>query len=214
MRLRLNPNPWESEQGFRQTLKLERGSVEILGRIDNQPVQVEVWVDVFAPVIHVDVRSQKSLELEAVYESWRNQDRVLSGGDAQRNRTYLGAPIKAVERKDVVAFEGQGILAYHRNDNQSPNAFDVCVEQQGLITVKDQLWNPGENRTFGVWVRGRDMTPSGTTRGRYASTDFQGWHLKSKQAALSHHVAVYAHVDQTETLASVARRSDAPRDRL
>ena len=200
LRLKLNPDPWAEAEGFCQTLKLEQGYIEILGEVDAQPVKVDVWVDVFCPVIHVDVQSKKPISLDVIYESWRTEDKVLSGGANQSNRSFLGAPVKAVVRKDVVDFQGQDILAYHRNDDKSPNAFDVCVEQQGLSSVKDQLWNPIKNRTFGVWVRGQNMEPAGQTSGRHASTDYKGWRLKSKSPALSHNVIVYAHVDQAKSL--------------
>ena len=200
MRLKLNPNPWAKADAFCQTLHLEQGYVEILGEVDSTPVKVDIWVDVFHPVIHVDVQSRRPVSLEVIYESWRNEDRTLSGGANQSNRSFLGAPIKAVVRKDVVDFHNQAILSYHRNDDKTPNAFDVCVQQQGLSSVKKQLWNPIKNRTFGVLVRGQGLEPAGQTCGRYASTDYQGWRLKSKSAALSHKVAIYAHVDQAESL--------------
>ena len=200
MRIKLTPDPWAKAEKFCQTLKLEQGYVEILGELDSQPVKVDVWVDVFHPVIHVDIQSRKPVSLEVIYESWRNEDRVLTDGANQSNRSFLGAPVKAVVRKDVVGFQDQDVLAYHRNDDKSPNAFDLCIEQQGLSSVKDRIWNPIKNRTFGVLVRGRSLEPAGRTKGRYASTEYQGWRLKSKSAALSHEVSIYAHVDQAESL--------------
>jgi hypothetical protein len=44
------------------------------------------------------------------------------------------------------------------------------------------------------------MEPDGQTQGRYASTDYLGWRLKSKQAAISHNLAIYVHVEQTDSL--------------
>ncbi|MBN1636630.1 MAG: hypothetical protein JW920_08955 [Deltaproteobacteria bacterium] len=200
MRIKLTPDPWAKAEKFCQTLKLEQGYVEILGELDFQPVKVDVWVDVFHPVIHVDIQSRKPVSLEVIYESWRNEDRVLTDGANQSNRSFLGAPVKAVVRKDVVGFHGQDVLAYHRNDSQSPNAFDLCIEQQGLSSVKDRIWNPITNRTFGVLVRGQSLKPAGRTKGQYASTEYEGWRLKSKSAVLSHKVAIYTHVDQAESL--------------
>ncbi len=200
MRIRLSPNPFQEPAVFRQTLKLREGSVEIIGQKDGQSATVTLWVDVHRPVIHAEIESREPVSVEVGYESWRTADRELAGRESDGCRSFTGAPVKALVRKDTVAFDGHDILAYHRNDNKKPNAFDLCVEQQGLTNVKDRLWNPIRNLTSGGLVRGKDMEPAGVGAGRYAGTDFKSWILKSRAPTVSHAVAVYLHIDRSETL--------------
>ena len=57
-------------EGFRQTLHLNNGYVEIT---DGKKT-VEIWADVFKPVVHVDVKANKAVTMEATYENWRTKD--------------------------------------------------------------------------------------------------------------------------------------------
>ncbi len=199
MRIKLSPNPFLETDVFRQTLKLREGYVEIVGQKDGQTATINLWVDTHKPVVHVEIDSKEPISVEASYESWRTTDRKLTGGEIQSTRSYLSAPVKPLVRKDIIAFKDNGILAYHRNDTNKPNAFDLCVEQQGLTAVKDQMWNPIKNLTSGGLVRGKDMAPAGTGEGRYASADFKSWILKSKKPAVSHAMSIFLHIDPAET---------------
>ena len=103
--------------------------------------------------------------MEAAYESWRTYDNEISGTETDSYRSFLGAPVKAVVRKDSTAFRGNDILSFHHNDLKMPGAFELCVDQQGMTGVKEQIWNPLENLTFGCLVRGKNMEPAGTGEG-------------------------------------------------
>ena len=65
---------------------------------------------------------------------------------------FHDAPMHVVIRRDSVGFEGNQILCYHRNQNES--LFDITVHQQGLDPIKNQLWNPLKNLTFGGAMQG------------------------------------------------------------
>lgn len=199
IRVKLSPNPLQDAAEFRQTLKLKEGYIEIFGQKDEQTAAIHLWVDVYKPVIHIDINSNQPISVQADYESWRTATHELTDKENERNRSFLGAGVKALVRKDTIAFKDNGILAYHRNDNQKPNAFDLCVQQQGLTNVKDQLWNPLENLTFGGWIGGSNMKPSGNGEGCYASTNFKSWILKSIKPSVSHTIAIYLHIDHAET---------------
>lgn len=199
MRITLSHNPFLDAGVFCQTLKLREGYVEIVGQKDGQTATVNLWVDTHKPVIHVDVNSKEPTSVQAHYESWRTTDRELTGRENDSTRSFTGAPVKPLVRKDIIAFKDNDILVFHRNDNNKPNAFDLCVEQQGLTEVKDRMWNPIKNLTSGGLVRGKDMEPAGTGEGRYASTDFKSWILKSSKPAVSHAMAIYLHIDRSKT---------------
>ena len=74
------------------------------------------------------------------------------------------------------------------------------VNQQGLEGVKSTLWNPLAGLTFGGVFSGKNMTPAGTRRGRYASTDFKAWQLKSKEPARSHSMQAVLHINNTKNI--------------
>lgn len=200
IRIKLSPNSFLDEADFTQELKLKEGYVEIISGKDSRKVKVDIWVDVHKPVIHVDIDSKEPVSVETAYESWRTADRELTNQENDNNRSFSWAPVKSLLRRDITAFKDSDILSYHRNDDAKPNAFDLCLEQQGLMDVQNQMFNPIKNLTFGCLVRGKDMEPAGNAEGKYASTDFKSWILRSKSPAVSHSVNIYLYIAHSETL--------------
>jgi hypothetical protein len=191
IRLRLDPNPFAPGQAFRQELKLEQGHVEIEGG----GVLVTIWVDVFAPVVHVEVAGATPTQLTATYESWRTADRDYLPGEVGMHRSYEGAPKTPISYRDQIAFADNDLVSFHRNRN-GDSVFDMLVAEQKLESVKDRLWNPLRDLTFGLLLRGRGMVSAGQVQGRYASTDFTGWQLRSAQPSRTHDLRAYIHIDQ------------------
>ncbi|MHC4618333.1 MAG: DUF5703 domain-containing protein [Planctomycetota bacterium] len=199
VRIRLTPNPFSYKTEFRQELKLRQGCVEIRG---NNPgiasAQIKVWVEVFRPVIHVDIDSVRPVNVQAIYESWR-----LNKYERPAGRGYsfslAGYPGKVFMYPDAVVFADDGVLWYHRNNNDDL-VFDKEVRGQGLNAVKDQLWNPLKDLTFGGFVCGEGMVPSGNTSGRYLDTDYEGWKLASQSAKVSHRIRIFLHTAQVPSL--------------
>jgi len=195
VRLKLTPNPFDGGE-FHQELKLKEGYVEISGMKEGKSSMVKIWVDVFRPVVHVETESNQPITVEATYENWRIKD--LEWTNQRMTNASLGyrdAPMNAVIRKDSIGFEGNEVLFYHRNRDES--LFDITVKQQGLESVKDQLWNPLKNLTFGGRMMGENMKPAGTTSGKYADTEFKGWKLKSVKPSRKNHLKVYLHIDNS-----------------
>lgn len=198
VRIRFNPNPFDGGT-FRQELKLQDGNVEIHAKKESEDLTVKVWVDVFRPVVHVEAASSDPIDMEAVYENWRIKDlEWTSVAQMNASRGYVGAPVKAVIFRDSVRFEGKDVIWYHRNRDES--LFDITVTQQDLDPVKDQLWNPLKNLTFGGLMTGDRMKPAGTVSGKYADTDFTGWKLQSAGPARKHQLNVYLHIDNSPNL--------------
>lgn len=198
IRLRLTPNPFDEPESFRQELRLREGNVEIRARKNGLETKISVWADVFHPTAYVDVEASSPISLSATYENWRFQERRLASGELQSCRTYMKAPFDAVMKPDVVRFDQDGVLFFHRNEGRT--AFDVAVAQQKLDEIKAELWNPLRDLVFGGRMSGEGFIPGGTTEGRYASTDFKGWILKSsapvKRCALQ--IAFHTEVVPTE----------------
>jgi len=187
VRIKLTPNPFDGKE-FRQQLNLKNGHVFIGASNGTLSANILIWVDVFHPAIHVDVESTKAVTTEATYESWRYRNR-LSTGRANNANSYKWASEQVKTFKDEIAFENNTILFYHRNDPNS--VFDVTVKQQGLDSVKHQLFNPLKDLTFGGRIEGKNLQVAGQTEGVYTDTDFKGWKLKSKTATRSQSINIY-----------------------
>lgn len=197
IRLKLTPNPFEGGT-FRQELKLKDGLVQINGSKDGLNAQIQIWVDVFRPVVHVEVVANQKINVEAGYESWRYADREVRKLEGFANSYKWAVPEGLKTLKDEIGFENSSVLFVHRN--QEPTIFDVTVKQQGMDEVKDQLFNPLKNLTFGGKMQGENMVASGNYEGKYLDTEHKGWLLKSKSAAQKHAIEIVLNGAQTETL--------------
>lgn len=197
VRLRLFPNPFS--ENFKQELDLKTGAVKISGSTKGMKADVLIWVDVFKPVVHVEMQSSKPLRVEASYENWRYRDRP-SRGKANNANSYKWAPQGEVQTwKDEIAFENNSVLFYHRN--KPFTVFDVTVKQQGLDSVKAQLYNPLDHLTFGGQMEGPGLKPAGTTSGTYLDTDFKGWKLVSNQPVKRQELLITLHTEQATGIA-------------
>jgi hypothetical protein len=203
VRLKLTPNPFTEGARFRQELKLRRGMIEISGETQQMPrATIQIWVEVQRPVIHVDVEALAPVSVEAQYESWRTAAREIPA-DCRRSRfpcmSLVGYPGPVIMRADRVAHEGDAVVWYHANDNDDL-LIDKELRQQGLEAIKDRIFDPLRNRTFGGMMKAEGMIAGGVVEGRYAETDFRAWTLGSRTPRKSHALKVYLHTDQPESL--------------
>lgn len=203
LRLRLDPNPFTSDTSFRQELKLRQGSVEISGKSGDTDVKIEVWADVFHPVVHVDVNASQPVQVTAAYESWRHVDLDLPNSPARPRFACLGwdgYPGTVTRFRDEVKHIGDSVFFFHRNRDDKL-LFDYTVRQQGLEQVKDRLVNTQKGRTFGGILRGSGFVAAGTAEGTHVMTPFKAWNLKTKLPAKNHRLELVSHIAQTDSLA-------------
>ena len=103
------------KEHFSQTLNLNKGNVRISGADLGLKTDISLWVDVFHPVIHVEINHSKATEMEVSFEHWRFEDRLLKGKENNQN-SWKWAPQGEVKTyKDEVAFTNDGVLFYHQN---------------------------------------------------------------------------------------------------
>lgn len=198
IRVKLSPNPFEGDD-FRQELILQDGYVRIGGSGNGITAQVNIWIDVFHSVIHVDITGNKAISAEATYESWRYADMPFRNGETFVNSLKWSSMKDLKIFKDEISFTPEGVLFYHRNSD-SFSVFDITVHQQGMDSVKSQMFNPIKNMTFGGMMLGTNMEQTGVTEGKYIDTDFKGWTLKSKSPSKSHNIDIVLYSNQTNTL--------------
>ncbi len=198
VRLTFAPNPFENSDSFLQELKLKDGYVALTGKKDGLNVEIAVWVDVFRPIVHLEVKSSQAIKATASYESWRTEDRAMVLQERTATSYKTMPDMEVTTFKDTIAFEGDKVLFYHRNRRKG-TAFDFTVSQQGMDAVKDKLQDPLQHLTFGGYMLGKAMIAAGTTTGRYAGTSYTGWKLTSTQPSRTHDITLYLHIGQATT---------------
>ena len=193
-RVRLTPNPFLNASDFRQELKLNDGYVEISAN----GTTIELWADVFKPIIHLEINSKKNILSDIRYESWRYSDRLIRKGEGDQG-SYKWAPPKGlVTGKDSVFASGNSITFFHRNSEKT--IFDVTVAQQGLEGVKSQMYNPLRYLTSGGKMWGENLTFTGIEKGTYINTDYQAWIFKSQKPATNQKVNIALEISQVENI--------------
>ena len=195
VRIKLSPNPFDGKI-FKQELHLNEGYITIDGENNGVKVSVRIWVDVFKPVAHFEINSNKKILVEAIYESWRFQDRILQPRENFANSWKWAPPKNNKYPKDEINNDLGGVLFYHNNGERT--IFDTTVTQQGMTAVKDQLYNPLKNLAFGGLFFGTDFIPAGNTEGVYIDTDFKGWKLKSKSTNKQHRLKLLLVTEQVK----------------
>ncbi len=191
-----NTNPLKNITDFRQELKLNDGYVEV--RAGGTTIQL--WADVFRPVVYVEVDSRQAVSAELFYENWRYQDRLIRKGEGQQCSYKWAPPEGTVTSADSVFQENGKLYFVHRNPQQT--VFDRVVSQQGLDGVKAQLMNPLGNLTFGGCLSTGGWVFQGTEDGVYAGTDYRAWRFRSHKTSRTHQVAITLHSEQISNSAS------------
>jgi hypothetical protein len=190
VKVSLTPNPFVDNEGFHQELVLKDGYISIAQR----DTKIKLWVDVFKPIIHLDLESENPVKMTASYESWRYKNRD-SKGKANNANSYKWAPQgDIVTYKDSIAFENNGVQFYHRNREET--VFDVAVKQQKMESVKDEMMNPIVDLTFGGLMKGDNLKPDGTYLGKYQDTDFKGFSLTSIESSKKQSLEIYLNTSQ------------------
>ena len=204
IRVKLSPNPLEGEI-FNQELNLEEGRVKISGEHEGINASIQLWTDVFHPNIYLDIESNKPIAAEVFYENWRFEDFELRKNESFAN-SFKWAPFKGLKKfKDSISNQRDKIIFFHRNKHET--VFDVTVKQQGLDSLKDELYNPLSNLTFGGMVFGRNMEQSESYEGQYLDTKFKGLGLRSKTISKNHEIIISLHTEQCADLSDWCKNS-------
>lgn len=188
IRINLSPNPFAGKT-FRQELILKDGYINIKGSIGKLSADVNVWVDVFNPTVHIDIESNQKITATATYENWRYKNRVLSGKENNANSWKWAKNVKVVTQKDSIEFVNNTVQFFHQNNDST--VFNFAVKQQGLENVQTQLNNPLHQFICGGYFFGTNMKAIGTTIGKYIDTDFKGWQIQSSKPSYRNNIEVH-----------------------
>jgi hypothetical protein len=187
IRINLLPNPFAGKT-FRQELVLKDGYINIKGSNGKLSADVNVWVDLFKPVVQIDIRSNHKINATATYESWRYRDRETTTKENFGN-SWKWAKVKVVTTKDSIGFINNEVQFFHQN--KGATIFDYTIKQQDLLHLKTQLTNPLDNLISGGAMSGYLMKPVGTISGKYMDSDFKGWQLKSTSPRNEHSINIF-----------------------
>ena len=204
-RIRLFPSPFKDAKDFRQELKLKDGYVEVSAG----GTQIQLWADVYHPVVHVEITNAQPLRTEVSYENWRYKERMIRKGEGQQCSYKWAPPKGAVTTADFVSLSSKRklpgmtkkenlLLFYHRNPKQT--VFDIVVAQQGMENVKSQMMNPLKHLTFGGYLFGDNLEYTGTTDNIYAGTDYRAWNFRSSKVSRKEQFCIVLHTEQTATV--------------
>jgi len=199
---------------FRQQLVLNDGYVQIT---DGQQ-WVQIWADVHKPVVHVEISKEKEkTAVDVTYESWRTHDIVLTKRERFQSSYKFAAPKGLCTRHDSIIASADALTFAHQNG--AVTIFDATVSQQRMDAVKEKLYNPLKNLIFGGRLQGDNFRLKGTTRGRYASTDYEGWTYASQRPSQRHSFTITLATvqgtwsDWQNQLLQTGRQVRFPRDR-
>ena len=180
-RFRIHTSKPLNMQSFRQQLVLHDGYCQVT---DGQQ-WIQIWADVYKPVVHVEVSIEKEkCDVEVSYESWRTHDHELTSRERFQSSYKFAAPKGLTTRRDTIMVGEDAIDFVHHNGDVT--IFDATVHQQQMDAVKDKLYNPLKNLTFGGRLHGDQFRFKEHTSGHYASHDYEAWTYCSKRAAQRH----------------------------
>jgi Domain of unknown function (DUF5703) len=199
IRVKLSPNPFAGKI-LKQELHLQEGYVTVKGEGNAVKATIKIWADVFKPVAHIEIDASKKIVVEAAYESWRYQDRIVKARENFGNSYKWAAPKNNIYKKDIIDFNKNEVIFYHHNTSET--IFDVTVAQQGMDSLKNELYNPLRKLAFGGSFSGNNFIPAGTNEGVYANTDFKAWKIKSNAASRKHLLNLFLHTAQVESIAT------------
>ena len=197
LRVSLQPTPFAGST-FRQELKLQDGSISITGSNGKLSATINIWVNVFNPIVHVDVQCNQPVQATAAYESWRAADRLLGGRENNANSWKWVKDVNVITRKDSIGFKENAVLFYHQNTDST--IFDFTVTQQGLNVVKQRLFNPLKQRISGGLLTGSGMQPGRISEGMYNGIAYKSWPLVSRKPTKNHSITTTLFTLQSPTV--------------
>ncbi|MFC5862757.1 DUF5703 domain-containing protein [Acidicapsa dinghuensis] len=158
VRVRLTPSPFTGA-GFRQTLHLEDGSIEI-AQGENR---VRVWVDANHPVLHVEAHTEQPVTVEARLEDWRTQTRPYSEKQPQRGGMFefgdhvVPLDFEADTILRVGESQGVGRVTWFHWNRES--VYPLVLKREHLEALESKYPDPLLHRCFGATITGPDMKP-------------------------------------------------------
>ena len=176
IRIQLTPNPFVGAADFKQVLRLEDGSIEIVSGANT----VTVWIDANHPVIHVEAKLEHPAALKASLELWRTKTHPYNEPSPDKGGLFeMGdhaVPLN-FEADTVMPASASQVTWYHFN---SSSLYPIVLEQEHLQSLLEKYPDPLLHRCFGAiltgpgLVGGDDHTLKSAAPGRSLRLDLIG----------------------------------------
>ncbi len=191
-RIRLAIDNLEPDPTFKQTLNLSEGNQNIqLGE-----TTIKLWVDVYKPVIHIEIESKKTIQSTLSYENWRLTDRAFVKGETDQSSWKWTLPKDLSYKADQIKPDKNKLEFFHQNADST--MFDLVVKQQGLDSKKSALYNPLIQRISGGVLYSKDYIFTKTEDGNYANTPFRSWKYRSIHPSKQTRIQIVLYNQQCE----------------
>jgi hypothetical protein len=155
------------QKNFKQELDLAESCVHISG----DGIKLKLWVDAFAPVVHVEMESDTPVEVKVAYESWRF------------TATFVSDSLEWVYRLDP----SKSDLAHK-------------IKQQRAEAIADKIVDPLKNLTMGGRIVCPGLVADGTGDGVYMKTPFKSWKAKTSKQVSKLDLRVLLRVAQDDSV--------------
>lgn len=164
LRVRFSPNPFEPGRGFRQTLHIADGMLELRAG-EQEGFTARLWVDANRPVLRLEVQTDRPIEATAALELWRTAPRELAPPETDQPIGLRTADQREQVSPDLLFDEPEALLTCHRNET---SCWAATLEHQHLGEWIPHGTDPLLHRTFGALVRSGELTKVGPTELRTA----------------------------------------------
>jgi hypothetical protein len=163
VRVRVSPNP--VAKGFKQTLNLAEGCIDLAFGVGAERLDARVWVNAHQQVVHLEMHAAQPFSVTAAVELWRTQERPFRGPAGTEPRedhclyAFREAQLK-VYPDTLVAGETDRITWYHRN---CVSPWVSSLQYQELEQLVEGATDPLLHRTFGAVLVGTDLVRQSDT---------------------------------------------------
>ncbi|MDE6038303.1 MAG: hypothetical protein K2G05_08580, partial [Duncaniella sp.] len=158
VRVSISPNPFTETPGYRQTLDLADGTINITAGPRDNRTDIKIWIDANAPVVNVETSSSRPVEVKFISENMRPEAVTFNGGGshplASSYRGLMDSPIAPSESADIFVPSANRVEWYHRNVS---SFYPTILERQNVGELTSKYPDPYINRTFGAAITGDGM---------------------------------------------------------
>jgi hypothetical protein len=150
VRIRLTPNPFVNASDFKQTLRLEDGSIEIKSGANS----LVVWADANHPVLHVEANLALETTMQASLEIWRTRSHPYDEHSPDKGGLFEfgdhSVPLDFAA-DTVLPSARHRVSWYHFNPS---SIFPLVLEQEHLQSLAAKYPDPLLHRCFGASMQG------------------------------------------------------------
>lgn len=154
VRIRLEPPLPTRSARFRQVLRLESATIEIVCTDEKVETRLLIWIDANAPVLRVEIDSEQPVGAKVHVEHWRTRERPVKTQTSDLFKNLTGPdPYPTTTSPDDILPATDGRIAWcHHNRVREHDGFAINLALQGLEEMIDRLPHPLTGRTFGAAV--------------------------------------------------------------